>query len=731
MFLESNTMTENKDFLQTGGTLSQEAQCYVERSADDKLVKALDQNELCLVLAPRQTGKSSLMVHTIDKIRPYNIFSAVVDIQSLGSVKEPEKWFGDVVHKIERSLSLETDSAEWWEKHSRLGATQRFITFLEDVVLKEIKERVVIFVDEIDSILPLPFSDDFFTCIREVYNAKATNQTLRRVNFVLLGVATPSEFVKDKNRTPFNIGKMIRLEDFREEAVLPFKKVLGDDSAHLIKRIFYWCAGQPLIVHTLTADLSALKKEERTENALDTLVKEKYFDTKIEDNGHLNFIKNYLLSDKGKSRKTLGIYNSVISEKEVVYDESSAAQTKLTLAGVAHEENKKLVSRNRIYKKVFNNEWIRKNKPVNVPMITSFLSVFAMVIVVILVLIFRPVYEFKKYQIYRNADNDFYCTAEGEITVNIGIPDSGIKKITINRKKLKYNINDTVNTGNIPWFRNSNYKRVLPVTLKELTLGNSEYIIRYYGVSDSENYQTDILIAYYPKDEWQKIIDFKMVGIKEGCFNMGSDSGNVFFDEHPVHKVCLDSFAISKYEVTQSQWVNIMGYNPSSVKGDKNPVETVSWYDVMEFLRRLNKLTGEDYRLPTEAEWEYACRAGTETAYYWGDKLDTAYLWYYDNSNSKTHPVGKKKPNGFGLFDMSGNVWEWCNDRYGDYNGDSLSINPKGAELGIYRVIRGGSWNNDGRSCRFANRGWDWPGNRGSNLGFRLARGQKSRNARQ
>ncbi|MEK7450052.1 MAG: formylglycine-generating enzyme family protein [Planctomycetota bacterium] len=146
---------------------------------------------------------------------------------------------------------------------------------------------------------------------------------------------------------------------------------------------------------------------------------------------------------------------------------------------------------------------------------------------------------------------------------------------------------------------------------------------------------------------------------------MGSNDGEN--DEKPIHEVALNSFLISKYEVTQGQWQKIMNNNPSNFKGDNNPVEQVSWDDCQEFCKRSETESASGgktgLRLPTEAEWEYAARAGTTTKYYWGDSINDDYLW--DNSNLGTHPVGQKKPNGFGLYDMLGNVWEWCQDWYG------------------------------------------------------------------
>ncbi len=224
-------------------------------------------------------------------------------------------------------------------------------------------------------------------------------------------------------------------------------------------------------------------------------------------------------------------------------------------------------------------------------------------------------------------------------------------------------------------------------------------------------------------------ISFTMVPVPGGTFTMGSDDKEA--DECP-HKVTVPSFRISKYEVTQAQWRAVMGSDPPGLynKGcDECPVERVSWDDVQEFLKKLNQLTGVDYRLPTEAEWEYAAKggqAGLKSAYQYAgsDKLDEVG-WYDGNykigntfgEKNTTHPVGQKKPNQLGLYDMSGNVWEWCQDTYGPYPCDKKT--KKEERL---RVLRGGSWVNNPGRCRVASRDWGDPDSRGYDVGFRVAR---------
>jgi len=208
--------------------------------------------------------------------------------------------------------------------------------------------------------------------------------------------------------------------------------------------------------------------------------------------------------------------------------------------------------------------------------------------------------------------------------------------------------------------------------------------------------------------------------IQAGSFMMGSKNGDI--DEKPVHRVTITKpFYIGIYPVTQAEYKAIMGTNPSKFRGENRPVEMVSWYEAKEFCRRLSEKEGVTYRLPTEAEWEYACRAGTTTEYYWGDSIDGRYVWYYDNSDRQTHPVGQKLPNAWGLFDMSGNVWEWCKDWYGrDYYSTSHETDPAGPSSGSYRVLRGGSWNSDVDGARSGNRDGYTPSDRGSDVGFRM-----------
>ncbi|GBO55765.1 hypothetical protein APA_3915 [Pseudanabaena sp. lw0831] len=216
------------------------------------------------------------------------------------------------------------------------------------------------------------------------------------------------------------------------------------------------------------------------------------------------------------------------------------------------------------------------------------------------------------------------------------------------------------------------------------------------------------------KIEFENGVNLDMVYIPSGKFTMGSPPEEKGFeDERPqIKDVNISDFYMGKYEVTQAQWQAIMGNNPAKFKNNlQNPVESVSWDDAQEFCKKLSQKTGKEFRLPSEAEWEYACRAGTTTAYSFGDNASLLgeYAWYGENSGSKTHPVGQKKPNPWGLYDMYGNVWEWCQDSYEKYGGESDLIRKTGKAItkendNRSRLLRGGSWYNDAGNCRSAYR---------------------------
>ena len=214
----------------------------------------------------------------------------------------------------------------------------------------------------------------------------------------------------------------------------------------------------------------------------------------------------------------------------------------------------------------------------------------------------------------------------------------------------------------------------------------------------------------------------QLVKVPAGCFSMGSHLGGDDQDEKPVHEVCLDSFYIGKFEITQAQWQTVMGSNPSYFKkcGNKCPVENISWADATRFIKKLTAMSGRNYRLPTEAEWEYAARSGGKNQRFSGaDDKAVTIGWYEINSNGTTHPVGEKLPNNLGIYDMSGNVAEWVQDWKGDYSA-AKATNPSGENYGQFKVIRGGSWLDDPKSLRTTFRSDLTPKARTNLIGMRV-----------
>jgi formylglycine-generating enzyme required for sulfatase activity/uncharacterized caspase-like protein len=269
-----------------------------------------------------------------------------------------------------------------------------------------------------------------------------------------------------------------------------------------------------------------------------------------------------------------------------------------------------------------------------------------------------------------------------------------------------------------------------PVTLTDLQEGPHK--IKISGEETQEKPviirpgQTDSLFFEKKKQKMMVSDDFNLIFVEGGTFQMGSEKGSTI--ESPVHPVTLNNFYIGEYEVTQKQWQDIMGNNPSHFNDCQNcPVENVSWDDVQEFLKILNKKTGKNYRLPTEAEWEFAACGGTASKVYEysGSNNPADVAWYKSTSGEKTHPVGQKKPNELGIYDMSGNVWEWCSDFYdNNYYFDSPQHNPQGPSKSSYHILRGGSYEDNISFIRTKNRGRTYPFDKGSYYGFRICLNQ-------
>ena len=220
-------------------------------------------------------------------------------------------------------------------------------------------------------------------------------------------------------------------------------------------------------------------------------------------------------------------------------------------------------------------------------------------------------------------------------------------------------------------------------------------------------------------------VSFDMIRVEGGTFTMGAspeEDEDAYYDEYPPHTVTLSTFFIGETEVSQALWVAVMGNNPSNWVGDNLPVDNVSWKMAKDFIAKLNQLTGDNFSLPTEAEWEYAARGGSLShgyRYSGSNDIDSV-AWYDENSGNQTHAIKTKMPNELGLYDMSGNVWEWCNDRFGYYTEDAQT-DPTGPTSGTEKLVRGGTAGGLSRYCRVSWRGWFDQFTRDENCGFRLA----------
>ena len=279
--------------------------------------------------------------------------------------------------------------------------------------------------------------------------------------------------------------------------------------------------------------------------------------------------------------------------------------------------------------------------------------------------------------------------------------------------------------------------RLTPAVLRNIQVGSYQLELKKEGFTSikkqieiTEGETNKLPIYNLEKDInliFSDLAKTEMLFVQGGTFTMGctdEQGSDCDSDEKPAHQVTISDYYIGKYEVTQGLWKKVMGINPSYFKncGDDCPVESVNWNDCQEFISKLNQLTGKRFRLPTEAEWEYAARGGNKASYqtkYAGSNALGEVAWYNGNSNSQTNTVGTKKPNALGIYDMSGNVWEWCNDWYGDYSSGGVT-NPKGVTSGAKSVIRGGSWFNFGINNRVSLRNDSNPSYRSYCYGLRL-----------
>ncbi|MEO0516482.1 MAG: AAA-like domain-containing protein [Cyanobacteria bacterium P01_A01_bin.116] len=311
-------MALNQSIYTTGGTVQAGGGIYLSRKADDELLQLCREGQFAYVLTPRQMGKSSLMVQTAQRLELERITSIIIDLTKIGTEVTAEQWYLGLLIEIDETLIFDTDIFEWWETNKKIGVTQRLTKFFEEVLLDEVSERIVVFIDEIDTTLGLEFTDDLFIAIRYFYTARAQKESFKRLSFVLIGVAKPGDLISDPLRTPFNIGARVNLGDFTQSEITPLIVGLSADKKirqRVLPWILRWTGGHPYLTQRLCSEILNSTNPINSSTDVDSIVERTFLRTGSHGDSNLQFVRDMLTQRSPDQYSVLAQYKIILQGK--------------------------------------------------------------------------------------------------------------------------------------------------------------------------------------------------------------------------------------------------------------------------------------------------------------------------------------------------------------------------------------------------------------------------------